>query len=358
MMRVLSLFFIFTGGVSACSVPVFRYALEHWPADPFRITLFHRGALSAEQRALVPAEPLANAKAQTVDLDDNPEPEMVDLWRRQGTDRLPWVVLRFPQLTGIETTVVSGPLDQMSAQLFESPARREIIERLGAGESAVWVFLESGDKTKDDAAAALIEKRLEYLMGVLSLPKLDEQDIVNGLVSIAEEDLRLAFSMLRIARSDPAEQILMEMLLKSERDLAQMREPMVFPIFGRGRALYALAGAGIRHETIDRAADFLIGKCSCQVKEQNPGVDLLLRADWSSLIKTAPELARQLPTLAEINKLAPVAVTAEPKPAAAPTSDAATAGRKTFVTVAIIYVVSPLMMAVAVLMIWKRRHRR
>ncbi len=39
--------------VRACSVPVFRYALENWYADPYRVLVFHRGPLSAESQAAV-----------------------------------------------------------------------------------------------------------------------------------------------------------------------------------------------------------------------------------------------------------------------------------------------------------------
>ncbi len=35
--------------VSACSVPVFRYALERWNPDAYGVVLFHKGALTAEQ---------------------------------------------------------------------------------------------------------------------------------------------------------------------------------------------------------------------------------------------------------------------------------------------------------------------
>ena len=73
------------------------------------------------------------------------------------------------------------------------------------------------------------------------------------------------------------------MLLASEEDLRGFQnEPMAFPIFGQGRVLYALVGKGIKVETVDRAAQFLIGSCSCQVKEQNPGVDLVMATDWKA----------------------------------------------------------------------------
>ena len=86
--------------------------------------------------------------------------------------------------------------------------------------------------------------------------------------------------------------------------------PMTAEVAGR-----RLAPCGGSCETSRRdAAAFLIGKCSCQVKEQNPGVDLLMKADWTSAAKASPVLDRNLPTLEE---LLPVkTVTTEAKPAA------------------------------------------
>jgi hypothetical protein len=58
----------------ACNVPVFRFALERWRADPYRIVLFHRGELSAADREQIrPLEEqqdrlLANLDFRTVDV--------------------------------------------------------------------------------------------------------------------------------------------------------------------------------------------------------------------------------------------------------------------------------------------------
>ena len=54
-------------------------------------------------------------------------------------------------------------------------------------------------------------------------------------------------------------------------------------------------GDGIKRETIDRAATFLIGKCSCEVKEKNPGADLLLAADWDAAVKVKSAPPPDLP---------------------------------------------------------------
>jgi hypothetical protein len=74
------------------------------------------------------------------------------------------------------------------------------------------------------------------------------------------------------------------MLLRSEPDLAERSDPMVFPVFGRGRALLPLVGAGITARNIHDSAAFLVGACSCEVKELNPGFDLLLAANWEGLL--------------------------------------------------------------------------
>lgn len=287
----------------ACSVPVFRYALEHWSADPFQLTLFHRGPLSPEQQdALTHAQPnkgeRANFLMRLVDLDANPPADLQGLYEQQKDAQPPWIVVRFPSSSGISQPILSFLFTPDSlATALTSPARQSIVQRLAEGESAVWLLLESGDAEADAAAEKLLQQRLDYLTRVMTLPQLDESDIANGLVSVPEEGLRLGFSVLRVSRTDPAEQILVQMLLQSEPGLAEETEPMVFPIFGQGRALYALVGEGIRHETIEAAAAFLVGKCSCQVKEQNPGVDLLMTADWAAASKASPLLDRNLPTL-------------------------------------------------------------
>jgi hypothetical protein len=303
--------------VLACSVPVFRYALEHWAADSFQAVVFHRGPLSDAHRALVndlgpnglAGRLRANLSPKTVDLAANPPAELRGLLPQSDTETLPWLVLRSPRTVRAATTILSGPLDRTNlTQLLDSPARQELTRRLGRGESAVWVLLESGDRTKDAATTDLLASRLAYLMSTLQLPKLDAHDLTNGLVSVGQEDLRLEFSTLRIARDDPQEAAFVQMLLGIEADLRDVKDPIVFPIFGQGRALYALVGGGIKRETIDQAAMFLIGKCSCQVKEQNPGIDLLFAADWKRLIKTDTAAFPDLPTMAELKKSAPETV--------------------------------------------------
>ena len=95
--------------------------------------------------------------------------------------------------------------------------------------------------------------------------------------------MRIAFSVYRLSRTDPAEQALVTMLLNSDTGL---EGPIAFPVFGRGRALWAMAGKGLNADMISEAGMFLTGACSCEAKELNPGVDLLFAADWEAGLTT------------------------------------------------------------------------
>ena len=265
----------------ACDVPVFRYALERWLPDRFEILVFYKGEMPEKVRAWQADGALADASANCVlvpiDL-ENMESDREEQWDALAGAEPPWVLIRNPQRQGA-TPIWSGPLDDpMLASPRDSPLRREVARRLLNGESAVWILLESGHEAKDNQAATLLEQELSRQKNAISLPASITQNY-------ATSELRIDFSLLRLSRIDPAEQLFVQMLINSEPDLLEYGlEPMAFPVYGRGRVLYALVGQGINAENIEESCFFLTGACSCEVKELNPGTDLLLAADWDSTI--------------------------------------------------------------------------
>jgi hypothetical protein len=71
-----------------------------------------------------------------------------------------------------------------------------------------------------------------------------------------------------------------------EDDLGDYRdEPIAFPVFGRGRVLQPLIGAGLTLDNVMFDSSYLCGACSCQVKEENPGIDLLVAAAWDAALR-------------------------------------------------------------------------
>ena len=302
----------------ACSVPVFRYGLEHWAPDAYQVTVFKAGPPTDAERALLgklsPGSH-TNASTQIVDL-NTATAEQKELWSKAGQ---PGLLVMPPVASPTKQPVWTAPsfTAESVAMIQESPLRKDIAQRLAEGDSAVWLLLESGDKAADDAAAKALEGYLTRAAETMELPKLDDQDIKNGLVSVPDEGLRLTFPMLQLRRDDPAEPFLVRCLLATEPDLKDLKAPMVFPIFGRGRVLYSLVGRGITMENVTHAASFLLGSCSCQIKEQNPGVDLLMSADWKTLLKVDVLADDVLPSAEEILNRKPVLVPIPERTAAA-----------------------------------------
>lgn len=257
-----------------CNIPVFRYALEHWPAAAYDVVAVHRGTLTGAQAAAlnVLRQSGANLEVDRVDLD-----QPVPARRKQLLEKLkpdvPCLLALYP---GSETPAWIGPFNpEAAAGLVESPARRETARLLLEGRSGVWIVLESGDKAQDDAAAALLEKELRRLEESLKLPPLRPDDPPLR----SEVPVKIAFSILRVSRTDHAELQFVTTLLNSDTGL---KGPVTFPVFGRGRALWAMAGEGLNASHIAEAAGFLAGACSCEAKEYNPGFDLLFTADWEA----------------------------------------------------------------------------
>jgi hypothetical protein len=293
-----------------CSVPVFRYALEHWAPSSYELIVLHRGPLAPPEKAMIRHLPgisngiPVNLIVRTLDLASAPEPVQIEYSKRQDLPPLPAMLLRHPDAPVPQQTVWAGRLTEENVRkLTDSPMRRRLVQRLAQGDCAAWVLLESGDRAQDEAAAKLLKTRLGELEKTLVLPKLDPSDPSEGR-SVPEE--RVAFSILRLARNDAGEEILIRMLLDSEEDLRELQSPLVFPVFGRGRILYALAGPGINAETIAEACAFLIGPCSCVVKAENPGFDLLMSCAWDNFVRTGSSI-EVLPDITGLtSSLAPV----------------------------------------------------
>ena len=108
MIRVLAFLLTATSAL-ACSVPVFRYALEHWEADAYRVTVPHGTKVDGKFNV---------TKADA-----------------------PKIELRQPAIMRNEEVIWSADFNEANVKTLEdSPARQQIAERLGAGESARALF--------------------------------------------------------------------------------------------------------------------------------------------------------------------------------------------------------------------------
>lgn len=297
-MRLIQTLIVALSSVSiawACQVPVFRYALERWKPDSYRVCVVTHGPLDSQQSSwLEPLKELSGGQSplelELIDVSTSEtiqDPIVQDAVKQIHSQSMqPQIVITYPKRSSVSGIAYSCPLNRENVtSLIDSPARKEIVRRLTSGDSAVWILVQSGDSEKDRVALETLQNQLQSEETRLKLPSADELELTAQQLAAAKIQLRIGFSVLAIGRDDPQEQFLLNSLLNSEPDLHEYSDqPLAFPVFGRGIVLYALVGKGISPETIKTASSFIVGPCSCQVKEQNPGFDLLLSHDWDGAV--------------------------------------------------------------------------
>ena len=150
-----------------CSVPVFRYALERWKPDPYEVVVFYRASSGELDQKLIDdltpeglvGKSHANLQLNLVDLDTESDIELQKLWEEQNNAKLPWMVLRYPKLIA---PAWAGSFQRENVMLaMDSPLRQTIAQKILSGDTAVWVFLESGDKKADELAYKTLVDRLK-----------------------------------------------------------------------------------------------------------------------------------------------------------------------------------------------------
>lgn len=292
-MKIIYYYILFIFGYTfsiayACTVPLYQYALQQWQADPYEIYVFHKGPLSLEyqnklddiRKASQDENFKPNVILRSFDLEDSQNKAAQKLWESQSKSELPWMIIKYPRFSKILWDLWAGSLKSADIKTFlDSPVRKNIARHILKGYTAVWLFLESGNQKQDQEALKILEKQLKKMSEILKV----EIPIIYQEETIAK-DQKVKFSLLKLSRNDPREAFFIQMLLNTEEDLKKIIKPMAFPIFGRGRLLYAFVGEGISEENIQAVCEFIVGWCSCEVKELNPGVDLLMSVNWDNVL--------------------------------------------------------------------------
>ncbi len=284
---------ITAGSAVACNIPVFRYALERWRPDPCELIVFHSGPMDFQVEKEVeslrnqPSLAGGNSNVEVVLCDVRPSSatqelvaqKHIQLWKdlnRLEPKPLPYVVMRASHSRG---TVIGwqGPLQNASTVVLDSPIRRQLSQRLLSGDSIVWLLLKSTDDQRNEALRKLVLTQCHELSTTLTLP---EGIGLPGSELHSEVPLFLKFTLLEFSRDVAQEQFLVKLFSGFQPDAIAENQPLLIPVFGRGRALEVLPANQVDAQLIKELTQFLCGACSCQVKESNPGFDLLLATDW------------------------------------------------------------------------------
>lgn len=295
--------------LQACTKPVFRYALERWPAAPYRLVVLHQGPMDDASRrplsGLLP-EGTFDLNVYYFDVDEKlPRGAVQKNWEADpDPTRLPLALLLPPAEVETDETILwegrvdTAGVEELREQLY-SPVVRQLLKKLASGDTAVWVVIKGKDETKNRKARKLLDRSLAKLQEELKLPhEQDPQDSEYDDGLAPGIPMRMSFSVIEADLNEPANRLLKASLLANAAESLEQPGVKVMPVFARGRGLALLYGEEISEEVFRDITQFLVGPCSCRVKELNPGFDLLAPFPWDWVLFEETDLAtvmKQLP---------------------------------------------------------------
>lgn len=226
----------------ACTTKVSEWVLLNAPSNQYTLVYYYKNSVNVsalKNNASIGNEiKHANITFRSVEKDDIDKPYYTLFYGRRFFTRYN----SFSELKGLAT----------------SPLREKIASEIMNGKLCVLLFLENGNKEKN-------EKGMEIIQNALRTSPF--KDII---------------TVCKLERTDKEEAHFVSMLLNVEDDLKTIDEPMLFGIFGRFKALEPLLAGGISEENIRLMIDFLTADCSCLIKDDLPGTDILFTDNWEN----------------------------------------------------------------------------
>ena len=184
-----------------------------------------------------------------------------------------------------------GDLTRESVQRWaSSPAREDLIHDLSQGVSAVWWLIEGKDVEKAEQIETEMKSILSQANREIKIPdgvisQADAADYFQSNPGASMDDvlrcsvpLRVDFRLRRLSSEDVSESGTLAML--RALGVRDSQDSWLVPVFGRGRMLDAIPVDRVDSSVVINACKYMVGECSCTVKSQNPGADLLLSMNW------------------------------------------------------------------------------
>lgn len=297
---LLGIIVIVPASAFACKVPVFRYALERWNVDQYTVVVMLNGEPDVEiskaikRVAKVSATDAANVEVQVIDVATLSPQQQWQLEDYDPTVETPHLQVFYPERNGQRKLCWEGSFTSSNLDAWlSSPLRSQVADKLVAGASAVFVLVECEDPKLNQQAEATVRLGIQQAMTEISIPEgviprfganeYLQQHPEASLDDVLRCDvpLKVEFEIAQLAFDDQNEEALRAMV----RGLAVSSSgPWLVPIFGRGRMLDAIDAKELSSPTVMNACRYMVGECSCTVKTQNPGVDLLMSANWSEAL--------------------------------------------------------------------------
>ncbi len=272
----------------ACNTPVFQYALLRWIPDTYRIFIFYEHDFTRQQQqALDMLDRLEQRSLilhKCVKIHDIRKADNITEKLRKFVENtdvpLPLLVVQYPSSSGLDKIIYADTLSASAVRkISSSPIRRKIANILLRGDTIVWLILLSNDANLNKRVGKLLSTELRKYASKYQQENLSE----------------IKFEIIKIHRNDSEEKFLVNLLTKLKSNFRSEENKLIaYPIFGKGRILFPISEEKLTAEAISVACDFMTGPCACEIKEQNPGVDLLIDIDWDNSVSASGELIEQM----------------------------------------------------------------
>jgi len=226
----------------ACTTRVSEWVLLNALPNQYTLVYFHKGSVSEsvknKNQELTEGISTANIQFKTVSRQEIAEPYYGLYYEGRFFSKYKTV----DDLKGLSI----------------SPLREMVAAELMAGKLCVMLYLKTDNKEKDDKGLNTLHSAIE------------------------SSPFKKIITVLELSRNSREEHHFASLLLNVEDDLKDIQEPMLFGIFGRFKALEPLLGGGITGENINLMIDYFTAECSCLIKDDLPGTDILFREQWEN----------------------------------------------------------------------------
>jgi hypothetical protein len=240
--RFLNLIIIVVVFSLACTTKVSEWVLLNSVPDKYILVYFHKNEITE------------SVKRQNAELERrfNSANILVKSMQRDEIEK-PYYGLYFNNRL---VTEYAGEKELLN--IASSPVRENIANELMSGKLCVMLYLKCGNPEKDEAGLQVVKN------------------------SVTASPFGDVITVMELERKSTEESQLVSMLLNVESDLKEIEEPMLFGIFGKFRALEPLLAKGISQENINLMIDFLTADCSCLIKDDLPGTNILYNGKWEN----------------------------------------------------------------------------
>jgi hypothetical protein len=239
----------------ACTTKVSEWTMLNLQPTSYMLVYYSDrdidSATQAQHNSIEESIKDANIFLQTVDTRSFKYDHERDYFAMTGREKLPFYALFY-----MNRFMGAYNGDNLPVNLTTSKIRSTIAEHLKEGELCVLVYLETGDRLKDAAGRQTVQRALQ-------------KSILKDIVPV-----------VTVTRTDKEESAFVDLLLQTDKGLTGLNEPMLFGAFGRFRVLEPLVGDAVTEENIEYMMQFLTMDCSCLVKYNMPGIDMLHTDDW------------------------------------------------------------------------------